>query len=46
MPLMAAAGKEHSPDVLKYGEDYLALFPDGKHKTEIQNAMNQARAQQ
>ena len=44
LPLMAKLGKEQSEDILKYGETYLQLFPDGKHKTAVQNAMNQAKA--
>ena len=43
LPLMAKLGKEQSELILKYGETYLELFPDGKHKTVVQNAMNQAR---
>ncbi len=46
LPLMAKLGKEQSEDILKYGETYLQLFPEGKHKVVVQNAMNQARADQ
>ena len=44
LPLMAKLGKEQSEDILRYGETYLQLFPEGKHKTAVQNAMNQAKA--
>ena len=44
LPLMAKLGKEQAEDILRYGETYLQLFPDGKHKTAVQNAMNQAKA--
>ena len=44
LPLMAKLGKEQAEDILRYGETYLQLFPEGKHKTAVQNAMNQAKA--
>ena len=46
LPLMAKLGKEQTETILKYGETYLALFPNGKHKTAVQNAVNQAKADQ
>ncbi len=46
LPLMAKLGKAQSEDILRYGETYLELFPDGKHKTAVQNAINQAKADQ
>ena len=44
MPLMAKLGKEQSEDILRYGESYKKLFPNGKHLTIVQNAINQAEA--
>ncbi|MGN0847338.1 MAG: tetratricopeptide repeat protein [Kiritimatiellia bacterium] len=44
LPLMAKLGKEQADMILKYGAAYLELFPDGKHKTAVQNAVNQAQA--
>jgi hypothetical protein len=44
LPLMAKLGKEQSEDILRYGETYKKLFPNGKHLTAVQNAMNQAGA--
>lgn len=46
MPLMAAMGKDMVENVLKYGEAYMELFPEGKHKTDVLNALNQAKAEQ
>ena len=44
VPLYAKLGEDRAEFVLKYGQDYLDLFPNGRAKTEIQNCMNQARA--
>ena len=44
LPLMAKLGKEQNEDILRYGEMYKKLFPNGKHLTAVQNAMNQAEA--
>ena len=44
LPLMAKLGKEQNEDILRYGETYKKLFPNGKHLTAVQNAMNQAEA--
>ncbi len=46
LPLMAKLGKEQTEMILKYGAAYMELFPDGKHKTAVQNAVNQAKAEQ
>lgn len=46
LPLMAKLGKEQTEMILKYGATYMELFPDGKHKTAVQNAVNQAKAEQ
>ena len=43
-PLMAKLGQSQSELVLKYGAAYAELFPDGKHRTAVQNAVNQAKA--
>jgi len=41
---MAKLGKDQSELILKYGATYAECFPDGKHKTAVQNAINQAQA--
>ena len=46
LPLMAKLGKEQTEMILKYGAAYMELFPDGKHKQAVQNALNQAKADQ
>ncbi|MBR4654340.1 MAG: hypothetical protein IKO72_13350 [Kiritimatiellae bacterium] len=45
LPLMAKLGKSQAEQVIKYGETYLKLFPEGKSRTAVQNALNQARAE-
>ncbi len=45
LPLMARLGKDQKDLILKYGETYLELFPNGKNKTAVQNAINQAKAE-
>ena len=45
VPLYSKLGSEYANDVAKYGQEYLDLFPNGKARTEIQNAMNQAKAE-
>ena len=42
---MAKLGKSQAEQVIKYGEQYLKLFPDGKSRVAVQNALNQARAE-
>lgn len=44
VPLFAAMGKEQADRVLKYGQEYLELFPNGKDRTLIQNCINGAKA--
>ena len=44
LPLMVKLGSEQSETVLEYGAAYNELFPDGKHKTAVQNAMAAAAA--
>ena len=44
LPLMARLGKDQSELILKYGAIYQELFPNGKRKTAVQNALNQAQA--
>ena len=46
LPLMAKLGKGQTEMILKYGDTYMELFPNGKHKTAVQNAVNQAKADQ
>ena len=45
LPLMAKLGKAQVEQIIKYGEAYLKYFPDGKHRTAVQNALNQAKAE-
>ncbi len=44
IPLFVKQGASQADLVLKYGQQYLDLFPNGKHRTEIENCMNQAKA--
>ncbi|MBO5939746.1 MAG: tetratricopeptide repeat protein [Kiritimatiellae bacterium] len=37
--------KEFAARVVKYGESYLDIYPNGKSKTAVQNAINQAKAE-
>ena len=51
LPLMAKLishmedRKEFAARVMKYGETYLDIYPNGKAKTAVQNAINQAKAE-
>jgi len=45
LPLMSKLGKSQSESILEYGNAYLELFPEGKGKTAVVNAMNQAKAE-
>ena len=51
LPLMAKLisrmedRKEFAARIVKYGETYLDIFPNGKAKTSVQNAINQAKAE-
>jgi tetratricopeptide (TPR) repeat protein len=45
LPLMAKMGKSQSEAILEYGNAYLELFPEGKNKVIVVNAMNQAKAE-
>ncbi len=44
LPLMVKLGREQSEDVIAKGEAYMELFPEGKHKVAVQNAMEAAKA--
>ena len=44
VPLFAKMGAEQADRVMKFGQQYLDLFPEGKARTEIVNCMNQAKA--
>ena len=44
IPLLVKQGAAQADLVLKYGQQYLDLFPNGKSRTVIENSMNQARA--
>jgi len=44
IPLFSALGAEQADRVLKFGQEYLDLFPNGKARTEVENCMNKARA--
>ena len=45
IPTYSKLGSEFAEDVMKYGQEYMELFPNGKARTEIQNCMNQAKAE-
>ena len=44
IPLFTKMGADQADRVMKFGQEYLDLFPNGKAKTEIINCMNQAKA--
>jgi tetratricopeptide (TPR) repeat protein len=44
VPLFARLGSAQADRVIKFGQEYLDLFPEGKARTEIGNCMNQAKA--
>lgn len=44
VPLFSQMGAAQADLVMRYGEQYLDLFPNGKARTTIQNCMNQAKA--
>ena len=44
VPLLVKSGSDKADLVIKYGQQYLDLFPNGRHRTDVQNKMNQARA--
>ncbi len=45
IPIYSKLGAEFANDVMKYGQEYMDLFPNGKARTEIMNCMNQAKAE-
>ncbi|MBR1921592.1 MAG: tetratricopeptide repeat protein, partial [Kiritimatiellae bacterium] len=45
VPLYAKLGADKADSVMKYGQEFLDLFPNGKARTAIQNAMNQAKVE-
>ena len=44
IPLFTKMGADQADRVMKFGQEYLDLFPNGKARTEIVNCMNQAKA--
>ena len=44
VPLFAKLGADKGEFVLKFGQEYLDMFPNGKARTEVQNAINAAKA--
>jgi hypothetical protein len=44
VPLFSKMGAEQADRVMKFGQEYLDLFPNGKARTEVINCMNQAKA--
>lgn len=44
IPLFSKMGAEQADRVMKFGEEYLKFFPEGKAKTEVENCMNKAKA--
>ena len=45
IPIYSKLGAEFAEDVMKYGQEYMELFPNGKARTDIQNCMNQAKTE-
>ena len=43
VPLCAKLGSDFADNIMKFGREYLDLFPNGKARTDVQNAMNQAK---
>jgi len=43
IPLCAKLGSDFADNILKFGQEYLDLFPNGKARVDVQNAMNQAK---
>ena len=44
VPLLARLGPDAGAFVLKFGQAYLDMFPNGAARTDIQNCINQAKA--
>ena len=44
VPLFSKLGADQADRVMKFGQEYLDLFPNGKNRTEVANCMNQAKA--
>ena len=44
VPLFSKLGADQADRVMKFGQEYLNLFPNGKSRTVIENCMNQAKA--
>jgi hypothetical protein len=44
IPLFLAIGPDQASRVMRYGEEYLNLFPNGMQRQEIINCMNAAKA--
>jgi hypothetical protein len=44
VPLFSKLGADQADRVIKFGQEYLDLFANGKARTEISNCMNKAKA--
>lgn len=44
IPLFSQLGADQADRVVKFGKEYLELFPNGRARTEIENCINKARA--
>ena len=44
VPRFAQLGAARADRVMKFGQEYLDSFPNGKDRTKIVNCMNQAKA--
>ena len=44
IPLFSMLGADQADRVMRYGREYIELFPDGKSRTEVENCMNKAKA--
>ena len=44
IPLLARCGAKQAERTVRFGQEYLDLFPNGKARTTVANCMNQAKA--
>lgn len=44
IPLFTRLGADQADRVIKFGQEYLNFFPNGKARTMVENCMNQAKA--
>ena len=44
VPLFSRLGDDHAKNVLKFGQEYLKYFPNGKARTDVLNCINRAKS--